>query len=178
MFCPNCGKEIGETTNFCQYCGYKIGSAQTPMVEDPIQSVLIRRIDGLKNRDADAIAGTVLKEKYSKFDDWPPYELQESEALASEAKALKVLKEYEYETRSWKTTIFGDTALVTFIIRYRGKMRDLDFYVQSRVTAFLTKVNGEWKLIHEHWSRIPPQIPSGQPTNAGKDGQKEGPIIV
>ena len=177
MFCPNCGKEIGEA-NFCQYCGFKISSTQNLTVEDPIRSVLIRRIDGLKNRDADAIAGVVYKEKYSKFDDWPPYELQESEALASEAKALKVLKEYDYETRSWKTTVFGDAAVATFIIRYRGKMRDLDFYVQSRVTAFLTKVDGEWKLVHEHWSRIPPQIPSGQPSDASKGSQKDGPIVV
>jgi ketosteroid isomerase-like protein len=178
MFCPNCGKEIGETTNFCQYCGFKMVSTQNLTVEDLIRNVLIQRIDGLKNRDADAIDGVVYREKYTKFDDWPPYELQESEALASEAKALKVLKEYEYETRSWKTTMFGDSATATFIIKYRGKMRDLDFYVQSRVSAFLTKINGEWKLVHEHWSRFPPQILMGQPSEAAKGDRKEGPIVV
>jgi len=178
MFCPNCGKEIGETTNFCQYCGFRMVSAQNLSVEDLIRNVIIRRLDGLKNRDADAIAGVVYREKYTKFDDWSPYELQESEALASEAKALKVLKEYEYETRSWKTTVFGDSAATTFLIRYRGKMRDLNFFVQSRVSAFLTKIDGEWKLVHEHWSRFPPQIPMGQPSEAAKGDRKDGPIVV
>ena len=178
MFCPNCGKEIGEGSIFCQYCGFKLVSEQNLTVEDMIRNVLIRRIDGIRNRDADAIAGVVFKEKYTKFDDWPPFELQESEALANEAKALKALKEYEYETRSWKTTVIGDSAVTTFIIRYRGKMRDLDFGVQSRVSAFLTKINGEWKLVHEHWSHFPPQIPTGQQSGETKSDSKEGPIVI
>ena len=178
MFCPNCGKEIGEGSNFCQYCGFRMVSEQNLTVEDLIRNVLIQRINGIRNRDADAISGIVYKEKYTKFDDWPPFDLQESEALANEAKALKVLKEYEYETRSWKTTVFGDSAAATFIIKYRGKMRDLDFGVQSRVSAFLTKINGEWKLVHEHWSRFPSQIPAGQPAEAAKSDRKEGPIVV
>jgi ketosteroid isomerase-like protein len=177
MFCPNCGKEISEGSIFCPYCGFKMVSEQSLTVEDQIRNVLIRRIDGIRNRDADAIAGIVYKEKYTKFDDWPPFVLQESEALANEAKALKALKEYEYETRSWKTTVLGDSAVATFIIRYRGKMQDLDFGVQSRVSAFLTKINGEWKLVHEHWSRFS-QIPAGQPAEAAKSDRKEGPIVV
>ena len=178
MFCPNCGKEIGEGSNFCQYCGFRMVSEQNLTVEDLIRNVLIQRINGIRNRDADAISGIVYKEKYTKFDDWPPFDLQESEALANEAKALKALKEYEYETRSWKTTVFGDSAAATFIIKYRGKIRDLDFYIQSRVSAFLTKINGEWKLVHEHWSRFPPQIPAGQSAEAAKSDRKEGPIVV
>jgi len=178
MFCPNCGKEIGEGSIFCQYCGFKLVSEQNLTVEDVIRNVLIRRIDGIRYRDANAIAGVVFKEKYTKFDDWPPFELQESEALANEAKALKALKEYEYETRSWKTTVLGDSAVTTFIIRYRGKMRDLDFGVQSRVSAFLTKINGEWKLVHEHWSRFLPQIPAGQPSGAAKSDRQKGPIVI
>jgi len=159
MFCPNCGKKVDEGSNFCQYCGFRLVSLEKMPVKEVLRNTLIRRIEGIKHRNPKIIEAVVLKEKYTKFDDWPPFELQESEALSNEAKALKVLKRYEYETRSWKMEIFGDCALVTFMIRYRGTIRDLDFDVRSRVTAFLVKHEGEWKIVHEHWSRLPKPMP-------------------
>jgi hypothetical protein len=173
MFCPNCGKEIDEKASFCMYCGFKLVPTEQLSTEQLIRNVLVRRIEGIKNRDADAISGLVLRDKYSKFDDWPPFELQESDGLANEAKALKSLKEYRYETRSWKITAFDDSAIATFIIKYQGTIRDLNFIVLSRVTAFLINQNGEWKLVHEHWSRIPPPAMAEKQ----KDG-KNGPILV
>jgi DNA-directed RNA polymerase subunit RPC12/RpoP len=173
MFCPECGKEIEENVNFCMYCGFKLIPSEQLSTEQLIHNVLIRRIEGIKNRNPDAVSGVVIRDKYSKFDDWPPFELQETDGLANEAKALKSLKEYEYETRSWKVTVFDDSAIATFIIKYRGTIRDLNFIVQSRVTAFLVKQDGEWKLVHEHWSRIPPPGMAEQQ----KEG-KNGPILV
>jgi hypothetical protein len=173
MFCPECGKETNENANFCIYCGSKLVPSEQLSTEQLIRNVLIRRIEGIKNRDPNAISGLVVQDKYSKFDDWPPFELQEADGLANEAKALKSLKEYDYETRAWKITVFDDSAIVTFIIKYRGIIRDLNFIVQSRVTAFLIKQNEEWRLVHEHWSRIPP--------TDGADQQKKGkngPILV
>ena len=82
-------------------------------------------------------------------------EFLKSGGYALKSEALKVLKEYDYETRSWKIQIFGDSAIATFIIRYRGQIRDLKFDIQSRVSAFLLKRNEEWKIVHEHWSRFP-----------------------
>jgi len=81
--------------------------------------------------------------------------LQGPEALKNESEALKVLKEYSYETRTWRIEIFGETVIVMFIIGYQGRIRDLEFKVRSRVTAFLLKQGEDWKIIHEHWSRFP-----------------------
>jgi len=155
MFCPNCGKEVQEGSNFCMYCGFRLVSEDKIPTEEIIRNVLLRRIEGIKNRDAKTIESLVYKEKYMKFDDWPPFELQGSEGLKNEAKALKVLKEYNYKTRTWKIEVFGDSAIAAFTIRYWGRIRDLNFDVQSRVTAFLVKHDGEWKIVHEHWSRFP-----------------------
>jgi len=164
MFCPTCGKEVPEGSNFCVYCGGRLVSEDkvpqaSPTLptspEDSARNILIRRIEGIKNRDAKSIEGVVYKEKYTKFDDWSPFDLQGSEALKNEADALKVLKEYNYETRAWKIEIFGDSAIAAFIISYQGKIRDLSFNIRSRVTAFLIKHEGEWKIVHEHWSRLP-----------------------
>ncbi len=153
--CPNCGGEVEEDYKFCKFCGYKLTPKSEGSTEDVIKNIVIQRIEALKNRDAKAITSLVYAEKYTKFDDWPPFDLQDSNALRSEADALKVLKEYDYETRGWRVETFGDLALATFIIRYKGRIRDLDFNVQSRVTEVLLKHGDAWKIIHEHWSRFP-----------------------
>jgi len=123
--------------------------------EEAVKDVLIRRIEGIKNRDARAIAALVDRERYTKFDDWPPFERQDQDVLKREAEALKVLREYSYETIDWKVHVLGDTALASFIINYRGTIRDLKFDIRSRVTALLAKQEGAWRLVHEHWSRFP-----------------------
>jgi len=123
--------------------------------EDLVKAALTQRIEGIKNRDAKSIAGLVDGESYTKFDDWPPFERQDSTALNREAEALKVLKEYDYEIANWKIDIFDDAALVSFIIHYHGMIRDMKFNIRSRVTAFLLKRGKDWKIVHEHWSRIP-----------------------
>jgi len=155
LFCPNCGKEIQEDSEFCIHCGIKIIPKWRVPLEEDVRNIVIRRIEAIKNRDAKAIERLVHKERYTKFDDWPPFELQGPEGLDNEAKALRVLKKYDYETRSWKVIFLDDSALAAFIIRYRGEIRDLKFDIQSRVTIFLTKHHGEWKIVHEHWSRFP-----------------------
>jgi len=155
MICPNCGKEVPDDANFCKYCGIRLTKEAQLPIRDVIRNILIRRIEGIRNRDSKIIRELVDQDEYTKFDDWPPFDLQESEALENEAKALKVLKEYDYEARGWKIQIFGDSAIAMFIIRYHGQIRDLKFDVQSRVSAFLLKRNGEWKIVHEHWSRFP-----------------------
>jgi ketosteroid isomerase-like protein len=125
------------------------------MSEDEVKAVLIRRIEGIKKKDAQSIADLVDKDRYTKFDDWPPFERQGLETLNREAEALKLLKEYDYEISGWKVDVINNVAIASFIINYRGTIRDLNFNIKSRVTAVLTKINDEWKLIHEHWSRFP-----------------------
>jgi ketosteroid isomerase-like protein len=123
--------------------------------EEAVKAVLTQRIEGIKKKDAEAIMNLVDKEKYTKFDDWPPFERQGSDALNLEAEALKVLKEYNYEIGDWRIDIFNNSALASFTINYRGKIRDLSFNIKSRVTAFLTKKEERWRIVHEHWSRFP-----------------------
>lgn len=155
MICPNCGKEVPDDANFCKYCGVRLAEKKQLPVQDVIRNLLIRRVEGIRNRDPKAIRAIVDQSNYTKFDDWPPFYLQEADALENEAKALKVLREYDYETREWKIQVFGDSAVATFIIRYRGQIRDLKFNIKSRVSVFLLKKGGKWKIVHEHWSRFP-----------------------
>ena len=81
MLCPNCGVEVSEGYKFCGNCGYRLISEpetsrkgmDEASIKEEVRNVLIRRIDGIKDRDAKAIASLVNVERYTKFDDWPPF---------------------------------------------------------------------------------------------------------
>ena len=162
--CPKCGAEVAENDSFCRSCGERLSQPETvpSTPEDAVKAVITQRIDGVRRKDTEAILRIVDKERYTKFDDWPPFERQGPEALDREAEAFKVLKEYSYEIVNWKVDVFGDASLASFIINYRGVIRELSFNIRSRVTVFLMNKGGEWKLVHEHWSRFPGEQWQGQ----------------
>ncbi len=159
--CLKCGKEVGEGDSFCKSCGTKlIGSpenqtkAGSPTGEG-VENVVIRRLDGIKNRDEEAVRALV-DERYSKFDDWPPFARQEAaEALKNEFGAFKVLSDYSYQLENFEANTFGDVAVATFHIHYQGAIRNKPFEVTSRVTSVLRKEDSGWKVVHEHFSRFP-----------------------
>jgi len=125
--------------------------------QDEIRSVIVNRLDAMKNKDEGAVKA-IVDEHYNKFDDWPPYERQEaSKALENEFSAFKVMSSYTYELRDFQANILGNTAIATFIIHYRAVMRDRTFDVTSRVTTVLNKQDSTWKVVHEHYSRVPDQ---------------------
>jgi ketosteroid isomerase-like protein len=159
--CPKCGKEIGERDSFCKSCGTKlIGLPENQVktessMEDGVENAVVRRLDGIKNRDEDAVRA-LIDERYSKFDDWPPFARQEAaEALKNEFGAFKVLSDYSYQLQNFETNIFGDVAVATFHIHYQGTIRNKPFEVTSRVTSVLRKEDSGWKVVHEHFSRFP-----------------------
>jgi ketosteroid isomerase-like protein len=154
-YCPKCGAEVSESYNFCWRCGFSIRNFIVSTPEDAVRSVIIARIEGIKSRDINAVKRTINEENYTKFDDWPPFNRQEHDALRREADALQVLKEYNYKVDEWRIDIFDDAAVASFIINYNGQMRNRKFYIKSRVSVFLIRKNGEWRIVHEHWSRFP-----------------------
>jgi ketosteroid isomerase-like protein len=178
MICPTCGKEVPVSSVFCPYCGNRLNGTGTVSTvpttvpttpEDFVKNVLIRRIEGVRNRDAKTIREIVYIEKYSRFDDWPPFDLWGSEYLKNEANASKTIQGFNYETGAWRIDILGDSAIAAFVITYRGQMKNLSFNIRSRVTAYLVKQDEEWKIVHEHWSRFP----ESQMLNA-----KQQPILL
>lgn len=155
LYCPKCGAEVSESYNFCWRCGASMRNHITSTPEDAVRSIIIARIEGIRNRDINTIRRTINEENYTKFDDWPPFQRQGLDALKREGEALQVLKEYSYEVSEWKIDIFDYAAVASFIINYNGQIRNRRFYIKSRVSVFLIKRDNEWKIVHEHWSRFP-----------------------
>ena len=126
-------------------------------------AVVFRRLDGIKNKDESAVRA-IIDERYNKFDDWPPFKRQEAEeALKSEFGAFKVLSNYSYEMKDAKTIVFGEVAVTTSIMQYRGEIRNKPFSISSRVTFVLNRRDAVWKIVHEHYSRFPEEQSNDQP---------------
>jgi ketosteroid isomerase-like protein len=159
--CPKCGQEIEEGDDVCRHCGARLTplpqeqSKAGSSSEDEVKNTVIKRLDGIKNRD-EGVVRALMDESYSKFDDWPPFGRQDAaKALENEFSAFKVLSNYTYELKDFQTNILGDTAVATFTVHYQATMRNRPFDVNSRVTTVLRKQDSGWKVVHEHYSRFP-----------------------
>ncbi len=117
--------------------------------------ILQSRIEAIRLRDADKIALLVDKSRYTRFDDWPPYTRLAQDGLEHERAALKVLKKYVYRIEEPMVEVNGDTAWVTFYLSYAGRIRELDFAIKSRATVIMVRSEGGWRIVHEHYSRMP-----------------------
>jgi ketosteroid isomerase-like protein len=182
--CPSCGREVEKEDEFCKFCGaglVGLADNQTKAassLENDVKSTVVSRLDGIKNRDEDRIRA-IIDERYSKFDDWPPYGRQEAtEALENEFGAFKVLSNYTYEVKNFEANVLGDTAVATFHLHYQGVIRNRPFEINSRVTSVLRKQDSGWKVVHEHFSRFPEetgqQIP-GSPSPQSTPGPSPPP---
>ena len=176
MKCPVCGTENEEGNAFCIQCGGKMETQSQPVsqnqpassVDDEVKSVIVKRFDGIKNKDENAVT-ELLDESYSKFDDWPPYQIQDrAQSLQNEFSAFKVLSNYTYELNDFKATFLGDAALATFTVNYKVSMRNEQFAVTSRVSVVLKKQDSSWKIVHEHLSRFPVEKQSARQRQFGR----------
>ena len=181
--CPNCQKEVEEEHIYCKYCGTKITKTSIQQKEEPIPQqikqreispmdkeitdVIVERVEGIKNRNANAIATLIDKENYTKFDDWPPYELLGTEGLKMEADALQTLESYDYYLTDFNVKILNDIAICTCLISYRLTIRRQVYTINSRISSVLRKREDGWKIVHEHWGRIPQAVSGLQRNQVG-----------
>lgn len=155
--CPSCGSDVNPEDRFCWMCGSKIAEEPSgaPPDQENVKQVLFRRLDALAKKDEKALLDSFDRGLYTRFDDWPPPNRQESEtALKNEVGGMKALSNYAYEVKNLKIQVLGDVALATFHLHYRGRMREKSFDIQSRVTTVLKRKDLTWKIIHEHYSRF------------------------
>jgi len=116
-----------------------------------------------KNKDLTSLASFhAPRERFTKFDENPPYTRQNSdEAFVYEQAAFANISDYSYSIDDLKIDLFGDVAIATFYLSYSGMfVNDYSFEgspvrSRTRATIALTRTPKGWKMVHEHLSRIP-----------------------
>ncbi len=113
---------------------------------------------------------------FTKFGDVPPYTRQGSEeAFAYEQASFANMSDYRYQLDDLRIDLAGGLAIATFYLDERGMIvNDYSFEgrtvsTRSRVTMLLVKLDGSWRIIHEHFS----SIPGWEPEAEGSDSEGE-----
>jgi len=128
-----------------------------------VSSVIFAFFEAGKNKDLPALAGFHTgRSSFTKFDENPPYTRQNSEeAFVYEQAAFANISDYTYQIEELRIDLFGEVALCTFYLNYKGMfVNDYSFEgspVRSRVraTMVLARTKDGWKIAHEHLSRFP-----------------------
>jgi ketosteroid isomerase-like protein len=65
---------------------------------------------------------------------------------------------YSYEMINPQVQRYGDVAVLTFNLVDSVKRRDREEKVRWNSTEVYRRIDGNWKIIHSHWSFIKPQL--------------------
>ena len=92
--------------------------------------------------------------KFSKFGLMPPLETQDANASRQEERdAFSSFSEFHYHIQDLKVSVFGPTAVSTFIANIRFSLGKQVVSKAVRSTLVFVKTDqNEWKIVHEHFS--------------------------
>ncbi|AIF84233.1 SnoaL-like domain [Candidatus Nitrososphaera evergladensis SR1] len=104
-------------------------------------------------------------ERFTKFGDSPPYDLRDADrALMLEQLQFASISDYDFKINDLKIEIVaGEVAIATFALESTGiivddySFRGTAINNKSRVTIMFQKdkKKEEWKMLHQHFSRMP-----------------------
>jgi ketosteroid isomerase-like protein len=137
-----------------------------------VEAVIVAFFEAGKDKDLSNLSGFHAgADRFTKFDENPPYTRQNSdEAFVHEQAAFANISDYSYTIEGLRVDLFGDVAVATFYLTYRGMfVNDYSFEgspvgSRARVTMVLARTPAGWKIAHEHLSRFPDWVstkPSG-----------------
>jgi ketosteroid isomerase-like protein len=92
--------------------------------------------------------------KFTKFDDFDPLERQDAETTKRlEREAILGVQEFSPEVVDLKVDVFGAVAVTTFVMEYDVvPEQDERVSFRARATLVFAKDDGQWLIVHEHFS--------------------------
>ena len=135
-----------------------------------VEALIRAFFDAGKNKDFAALTGFhASRDRFTKFDENPPYTRQNSEeAFVYEQAAFANISDYAYSIDELRVDVLGDVAIATFYLTYSGMfVNDYSFEgspvrSKTRATMVLERTPKGWKVAHEHFSRFPEPSPQGK----------------
>jgi ketosteroid isomerase-like protein len=76
-----------------------------------------------------------------------------------EARVVAGIKDAKIVMNDLKIDVFGETAVVTFSGSFAGSFGDKPVSFENAVTFVFVKHDGDWKIVHEHFSPLAPAAP-------------------
>lgn len=119
-----------------------------------IQSVLDGIFKAIDEGDADKlISYHIYGPKFTEFrDSERRFNSQENEDY--ERGLVGAVSNFDYNLGDLKINVFGDVAVVTFHADFRPTISDDVVQIWGSTTLVFVKVDGDWKITHEHHSPL------------------------
>lgn len=119
-----------------------------------IQAVLDGIFTSIKTKDADRlISYHVYGPKFTEFrNDGPLMDSQDNEEY--ERGFVGAIEDFDSNLGGLTINVFGEVAVVTFEADFRPVMDGQTVQIWANVTLIFVKVDGEWKITHEHFSQF------------------------
>lgn len=97
--------------------------------------------------------------KFTRFSGSSPTRQDAAATRRLERDGLAALEGLAMEARDTKIDVFGTVAIVTFVLDYGFEWGEGTVRKKERSTLVFAQENGDWKIVHEHLSTIPPAEP-------------------
>jgi len=129
-----------------------------------VAGVILDCWDAVEKGDFERLASHYDVGRFTLFSEHPPHGPEEGErALLLKRGLITQVSGIEVEVKDVRVSVFGDVALATYLVRYKG-MLVYQYRFEGQlisVTAFCSSVlvrgSEGWKIVHEHFTRIPEQ---------------------
>jgi ketosteroid isomerase-like protein len=140
-----------------------MGESSLRAAATQVESVIRAFFDAGVNKDLTALGDFHASPNiFTKFDENPPYTRQSSEeAFVHEQAAFANISDYSYQITDLRIDVFGEVALATFCLDYKGIfVNDYSFEgspvsSRARATMLFVRTGAGWKIAHEHFSKFP-----------------------
>ncbi len=125
-----------------------------PESKAEIQTVLDGIFKSIQENDADKlISYHIYGSKFTEFrDSERRFNSEENEQY--ERGFVGAISGFDYNLGDLKINVFGDVAVVTFHADFRPTIGEDVVQIWGSTTLVFVKVNGEWKITHEHHSPL------------------------
>ncbi len=132
--------------------------------ERDVLETILKVFEAGRNGDAESMK-ILHSELFTRYSELPPLHLQDrDEALKLKTSLYTELIDFKYQIDNMNIKMLSDdVALATFTLSYEGvyiysyTFEGKPFTMQVRCTVVLVKENGEWRILHEHYSRMEEQ---------------------
>ena len=148
------GCDVNAETNKAEEQHVDLITDQFEESQTEIQTVLDGIFKAIQDKDADKlISYHIYGPKFTEFrDSEKRFNSQDNEDY--ERGLVGAISGFDYNLGDLKINVFGDVAVVTFHADFRPTIGDDIVQIWGSTTLVFVKVDGAWKITHEHHSPL------------------------
>jgi ketosteroid isomerase-like protein len=148
----SCDKK--EDLNAAEKASIDLINNEFPEAKAEIKAVLDGIFKSIQEKDADKlISYHIYGSKFTEFRDSETRFNSEDNELY-ERGFVGAISGFDYNLGDLKINVFGDVAVVTFHADFRPTIGDDVLQIWGSTTLVFVKVEGAWKITHEHHSPL------------------------